>query len=54
LLKVKDYILLLDHDEAADTWPAHEQVSDSVDGNGDAIVDHVDKDYQLQAAENTC
>ena len=34
IAKVKDYILALDHDEAADIWRAYEWVPGSVDDDG--------------------
>ena len=41
IAKVKDYILSLDHDEAADIWQAYEWAP-----GGDGAGDPADKDYQ--------
>ena len=53
IAKVKDYILALDHDEAADIWQAYEWVpgidGDDDDDEGDADADPGDKDYQAAA-----
>ena len=46
IAKVKDYILALDHDEAADIWQAYAWVPGGVDEDGNAIADPAGKDYQ--------
>jgi hypothetical protein len=46
IAKVKDYILSLDHDEAADIWQAYEWAPD----DDDDAEDPAEKDYQAAAS----